>query len=509
VATVCKPRSMRPYLAVALVVWLGALAVLWQFAPVRPRRTLFAEPQRVVSLSRDGRYLITAASARGPQTGPHTWRSPIRRWNVETGDCTICPISVSPSATRADAENSQEKYHLGTILASPDAQTLAFTEVANEKPCVRLLNLITSRELCRLANHNLDEARFSQNGQWLIAQPQYDSGVTVLESATGARLAFDKKLATFRGCSVFELSPDSRLLALCGQQDDQPQVEVWDLASRRSQAIFPGYARSLRFSPDCSILAGAVTDRSIRLFDVAARRVIGELPSELDDIQEIRFTPDGAIIAAMGHYGGNDANVHSTAVVTWRTANREPHSRFVTAWGSEFWVSSDTSDGSRLISQTADPFDESWAVTDLVSAELLDARSDYKVLATNPDHGLIALIDPQGKPGVLQEWLAAHLPRVAKVFQSDRRSISLRDLRSHRDIARLSGYVEDEFPWFGECRFSTDGQTLVTQKRIGDKQIDIWDMPPRKSFLWIFGWSLPAPLPVVLGGLWPKRRALL
>jgi WD40 repeat protein len=72
-------------------------------------------------------------------------------------------------------------------------------------------------------------------------------------------------------------SPDGKILA-SGSRDNT--IKLWDVATRRLIATLTGHSFgviSVAFSPDGKILVSGSSDRTIKLWDVATRRLIATL----------------------------------------------------------------------------------------------------------------------------------------------------------------------------------------------------------------------------------------
>ncbi len=84
-------------------------------------------------------------------------------------------------------------------------------------------------------------------------------------------------------------------------------VRIWDLPSRRCRHALPapGSVESVAFRPDGAILAIAVSDHTIKLWDVAAAQLRGTLEGHEAGVRSVAFRPDGAILAS----GSRDGTV--------------------------------------------------------------------------------------------------------------------------------------------------------------------------------------------------------
>ena len=102
-------------------------------------------------------------------------------------------------------------------------------------------------------------------------------------------------------------SKSSRLLAvLCrhrtttGCPEDSFSVHVWDLTSFKEVAVFEeeGKRGQLAFSPDDALLAVAVKNGHIKLYDIPSRQEVALLPHDASECNVLRFCLRGACLAS-------------------------------------------------------------------------------------------------------------------------------------------------------------------------------------------------------------------
>jgi WD40 repeat protein len=103
-------------------------------------------------------------------------------------------------------------------------------------------------------------------------------------------------------------------------------VTLWDVASRRlvgepmSHGSIPimgvgGTVNSVAFSPDGKLLASATNDRTVRLWEVARQQPLGEpLNDHIDSVLGVAFSPNGKVLAS----AGDDYTVRLWDAGSWR-----------------------------------------------------------------------------------------------------------------------------------------------------------------------------------------------
>ena len=122
-------------------------------------------------------------------------------------------------------------------------------------------------------------------------------------------------------------SPDGTILA-SGSYDRT--IRLWDMAAKEEIAPMEGHRRlvtSVAFSPDGTTLASG--SASIRLWDVAAREEIATLEGHSDWVSSVAFSPDGTTLASGSFVGRSSCG-------TWRRERRSPRWRGI-AIGSSLW----------------------------------------------------------------------------------------------------------------------------------------------------------------------------
>ncbi len=157
-------------------------------------------------------------------------------------------------------------------------------------------------------------------------------------------------------------------------------VRLWDVASRRPLGEpLTGHSdgvRSVAFSPDGAMLATASADGTVRLWDVASRRPLGDpLTGHSDGVLSVAFSPDGAMLAT--------ASADET-VRLWDVASRQPLGEPLTGHTHGVNEVAFSPDGALLATASDDETARLWAVPgtwvvlacDLVGRNLSQAEWD-------------------------------------------------------------------------------------------------------------------------------------
>src|SRR5262249_55453562 len=109
------------------------------------------------------------------------------------------------------------------------------------------------------------------------------------------------------GCVVQALAfhPSRPLLAVAGcdwyeATGSDGVVNIWDVSSRRREALLGGGALAIAFDLTGRRLAVAGLDRTLRIWDLAERRLLGEWTGHADAVRCLVYSSDGRWLASAG-----------------------------------------------------------------------------------------------------------------------------------------------------------------------------------------------------------------
>lgn len=138
---------------------------------------------------------------------------------------------------------------------------------------------------------------FHPGGDLLATSGGLDGTVALHYLRTGESMALTGHSA---GVNAIAFSPDGATVATASVDTT---VRVWDLATRRTLAIFKPhghYAQAVAFAPDGLTLASSSTDPVVRLWDLEEERAKAILFGHTDYITSLAFSPDGRTLVSAG-----------------------------------------------------------------------------------------------------------------------------------------------------------------------------------------------------------------
>jgi WD40 repeat protein len=147
--------------------------------------------------------------------------------------------------------------------------------------------------------------------------------------------------------TAVDVSPDAKLLA---GADYDNTVRLWDVASRKPLGQpLKGHTdtvNAVALSPDGQLLASANADGTVRLWDVESGEPYGApLKGHTDAVYDVAFSPDGQLLASAGY----DRTAHQ-----WDVASGKPLGQPLTGHTGELYDVAFTPDGRFVASSSVD-----------------------------------------------------------------------------------------------------------------------------------------------------------
>jgi WD40 repeat protein len=277
-----------------------------------------------VAYSPDGRWLASGS-----------WDNTVRLWDAATGEpCATLPhpsfvwdLAFGPDGTwlvtgcyendrlriwdvataRVRQEIQLPDRHFSSLTVSPDGARVAATVEDQQFKNHRLTvcDIASGKSLFSTEGVAL---AYSPDGRWLAVRTVDEKTVLLLDARTHEttdRFSGHKN-RDFRAA----FSPDSRLLASCGEDHS---VRLWQIGSGECR-VLSGHTDlvfGVAFHPDGTRLATAGRDGAVWLWDLARREEVVRLPGHKSYVWSLAFSPDGATLAS----GSGDSTVR-----LWDTA---------------------------------------------------------------------------------------------------------------------------------------------------------------------------------------------
>lgn len=303
----------------------------------------------------------------------------------------------------------------------------------------------------------------SSNGQKIALSGQ--TSVSIRDKKTGY-------LETLRITDLksnvldIEFSRDGTILATAMQDGS---VHVFDANTGQARHVLKGHREQvddIEFSPDSQMLASASADTTVRLWNVQTGAEIRTLEGSSEGFSVVTWSPDGATVAA----GTMSNQVHS-----WNARTGE-HLREVKVAGESFdlWRLAFSTDGKSIFAGLSMSTLASWTTT--------SKTSKVKFSSFSPDNP-----QEEGQPSV--EVLSSGAKRVVT---STARHTTVWDASTAQKI-KVIDVIGDDPP--EHIKFSQDGSILAM--RFGNTSVQLLDTSTWKEIAVIR--SMAAPFTFVSG----------
>jgi WD40 repeat protein len=245
---------------------------LWDIATRRPLDALVAGRRVIlrVSFSADGQALATA-----DESG---W---VNVWNLATRQAWLTRQGRNPTGVKLSPTNPWIGFTEGT-----ESRGIPMTNAV-----AHVVDWITGKEMLPPVT-NMDFEAFSPDGKLAYLIGDRPNRAELWDLAAGRRIKTIPNLNVW----IFP-SPDGRFTA--GLPYWQTEVTLVDLAGKTPPTWLRlgSAAVSLAFSPDSTLLACAMSDQTVRAWNVADQREVARLRGHVNEVTGVAFSPDGQLLA--------------------------------------------------------------------------------------------------------------------------------------------------------------------------------------------------------------------
>jgi WD40 repeat protein len=449
--------------------------------------TFSPDGRRLATASDDGTARLWEVPAGRPIGGPlrhpggikvmcAAFRPDGARFLTTSADGTVCQWDA---ATAAPVEPPYERHsgEVWTATYSPDGRWVASSGTDRT---VRLWRATGRQDALVLHGHtdSVPQLGFSADGRRLLSVSQ--DGTARLWDADP-----EVALPVLRGHESYvypvAYSPDGRWIA-SGSWDGT--VRLWDAVTGEPGAVMElgNNVRTLAFGPDGTwIVTGCDKDERVQVWDVATARRRATFPGPGGDLGSVAVSPDGSRVAALSHQGRLHVYEYPSGKEVFRLDQGKEAMRGIAYSPDGRWLACTEEDLKTIClldARTYRPAARLAGHTKPVAAvafspdgrRLVSAGEDRVVRVWDVDSRECRAELRGHTDGVLG---AAFHPGGTRLATGGRdRTIWLWDLTTGEEVARLQGHTS--YVW--GLAFSPDGKTLVSGS--GDKTVRLWDTEP-------------------------------
>jgi WD40 repeat protein len=215
-------------------------------------------------------------------------------------------------------------------------------------------------------------------------------------------------------------------------------IRLWDVATGKELGQFPGFhgaISSVAFSPDGSMLASASEDHRIRLWSIGTQTLLRQLTGHQGSVKCVVFSPCSGVLAS----GAEDQTLR-----LWDAAKGEEVAKYRVPKGGITSLAI-SADGEQLLSGGTDQVIRLWKT------------SNGQPLLQLPQHDRVECVafSPNGKMIAAGNW-----DRIVRAW----------DVATGKMVRRFSGHSGG----VKSIAFSPDGSLLASGS--GDMTVRLWDM---------------------------------